>query len=650
MTDLAPHLTEPTPVPIVDGLGPDLAAATAARPPASDALNLAEAPPSVLAEGQRRFAIVEPLLTLPREGREAAMHAAAVATNTPLRTLYRWVTAARTSGLAGLLPKWGTTKGRFTALSPTVQEFLINEYCQPKQPSPTTVYRRLEIFCAHLRLPTPCASTVNRFLRSIPPSTVVLGRIGPKAWRAGYEPKAVRDFSDLPVGAWWVADHREFDVFVRLGDPDGERIVRPWFTAWLDLRSRVCVGWQVSLGPDSDTIACALRDGILHYGIPQHLYRDNGKDFTCHYWGGKTRLVKGARLTDVAMTLLAPGVLAPMGIRTHEATPYTPWSKPIEGWFGAVFPEWEKTLPGWCGRDAKQRPEKLAREIQDGELLTLDEFVDRVAECLDLYHHRAQEGLGGTPLEQWRGATIERPDPRTLDLLLMRGGKAHVTTRGIQRFGRHYWHDRLVDVIGDTVEYRYDPTRIGALVCFRGGKFFCEATHAPTLRMGASQADLKELHRKKQLAKRRARAALDDRTVLFTPERVLADLAAERRKKQVYVLRADRTFDPTIPPGQASPPPAGARAIPRMLPAFDHAAQALAEAQHASAAPDPRLSPMAEPASAHPGVPTGVAASAPPLCPLDDTGLAELLAERPDASAREQRECEKAEALKELLG
>lgn len=638
MAELAPELqplTEPTALPAEGGSGSVPAAGGTASPPVSDALNLAEVPPAILAEAQRRLALVSPLLQMPRAGREVALRAAAVETGEAVRTLYRWCKAAKAAGLEGLLPHWGRTKGRFVALSTDVQDFLIHEYCQPTQPSPTTVYRRLTVLCDHLRVACPSAGTVTRFLASIPPAAVVLARVGPKAWRAGFEPKCVRDFSSLAVGAWWVADHREFDVFVRLGDADGERIARPWLTAWLDLRSRTCVGWAVSLGPNSDTIACALRDGILRYGLPQHLYRDNGKDFTCHYWGGKTRVIKGAALPQDAMALLGP--LGPLGIRTHEATPYTPWAKPIEGWFGGTFPEWEKTLPGWCGKDAKQRPEKLAREIQDGELLPFDEFVDRVAECLDLYHHRQQDGLDGSPLDLWRGVTIERPDPRTLDVLLMRGGKAVVTSRGIARFGRHFWHDRLIDVVGQKLDYRYDPNRIGALVCFREGKFFCEATHAPTLTMGASEADLKELHRKKRLAKQRAQAALDDRKVLLRPERVLAEITAKRRADKVCVLHPTppRGGDPARP---ALPP--GAAAISKVVPAFDHAAQALAAARYNDR-------PQALPAPVAPDVANPP--SAPPFCvePESDSGLCELLTEEPRrAEARSDRDT----LLKELLG
>jgi len=548
------------------------------EPPLSP-INLAEQSPRALERAMKRQAIVEQALALYADDRRpprtalarlAAMHDLSVG------TLYLWLTKYRRAQFPGLLDRHGRTKGSFRALPPAVQDFIKEHYLSPQRPSPTTVYRRTVELCAHLRIPAPSQTTVNRFLRMLPPTTIALARVGDKAWRAAFEPKCHRDYSNLAVGEWWVADHREFDVFVEVGDPStrreplgratgsGRQIARPWLTAWLDLRSRTCVGWQVSLGPNSETIALALRAGILRFGLPRHLYRDNGKDFTCHYWGGKTRRTAHVRLADQILSLLQPGVLSPLGIQTHEATPYTPWAKPIESWFGHTFPEWERTLPGWCGRDNKERPEKLADEIREGRLLSFDEFLGRVGERIEQYHDREHSALHATPRSLWQGVTIERPEPRTLDLLLMRHQPATVTAQGIKLLNRYYRHEALWLHVKQRVDVRYDPNDLGRLICMQEGRFLCEAINEPAMRMGATGAALKALQQQKRAAKQRALQARDDRQVLFNPDRTLAELSAHARDRKVVTLAPP---DPDPEPGTAS--------MRRLVPGFDGAAAAI---------------------------------------------------------------------------
>jgi putative transposase len=543
-------------------------------------VNLAEASPRAIERAQRRFAIIEQALALYTDGRKppsVEIERLAAAHDISTSTLYHWLAKYREAQFPGLLDRHGQTKGRFTALPPAVQDFIKEQYLTQFQPSPTTVYRRVadptEGFCAHQGLPAPSQATVNRFLRALPPAAVVLGRLGPDEYKAKCEPKCERDLNALGVGEWWVSDHREFDVFVKIGWWDSakrewiERFVRPWLTAWLDLRSRCCLGWQVHINPTSDTIACALRASILRHGFPTHLYRDNGKDFVCKYFGGKSRVYKGVHLSHEAMALLRPGVLSEAGVRLHAALPYTPWSKPIESWFGHTLPEWEKMLPGWCGRDNKHRPEKLDREIAQGELLTLEEFIPRVASRLNDYNATPTSGLkGASPNDLWDGLAIERPAPRTLDLLLMRHKPVTVTAQGIRLFGRLYSHPSLADKWKQQVHVKYDQNELGRLIVFdpTTDKVLCEAVNEPAMRMGASREDLKALHQRKRAAKLRVQQYLQDRQVLFNPDQVLGELAQQRRAAKVVNL---------TPPDPAPAP--GTRPIPRVVPVFDQAASAI---------------------------------------------------------------------------
>ena len=548
--------------------------------PDSDPLNMAEIPEPLRIEARRRLAVIEqaePLFAHPRRLRGAILAEFCRDRDLSLHTLRNWRESYRRGGLGALLPKWGKTRGQFLALSTPLQSFIKEDYCSLQRPSPTTVYRHAVTVCRHLNEPVPSQATVNRFLLTLPPAAVVLAREGPKAWRAQMEPKCHRDLNALAPNEYWCGDHREMDLFVRVDDRDGAKIFRPWLTAWLDLGTRTCVGYVVRLVPNSDGIALALRAGILRFGVPQELYIDNGKDYRCEYLNGQRQTSRNVSLTHDVTDTLAPGVLSPLGVTITHAKPYQAWSKPIEPWFSHTFPEWEKSLPGYCGPNGKARPEKLTGEIKRGEVLTLAQFTERLTERIEDYHRTEHSVLGCAPIDSWREAEIVRPNPRTLDLLLMRQKSVKIYHQGLKLHGRHFWHDDLILHMGQTVDVRFGD-ELGRVLVFAGGKFLCEALNDPALRMGATRDDLAALHRRKTLALKNVKAYNADRGVLRDPDRTLADLAAQARDNKVIVL----------PP---SPTPAGVRAIPKMLPELDRAAASLAQQPAAVVAPDSHSEP-----------------------------------------------------------
>lgn len=534
----------------------------------ADPLNLAEIPEALRTEARRRLSILEqaePILAQPRGIRKEALEVFCHDREIGVATFYEWRAAYERGGIGALLPKWGKTRGQFLAISTPIQQFIKDDYCSPAQPSPTTVYRHVLTMCQHLNEPVPSQATVNRFILQLPSPAKVLAREGPKAWRAKSEPKCHRDLNALAPNEWWCGDHRVYDVIVKTHRGEGAKLFRPWVTWWYDLATRTGVGRHVGLVPNSDTIALALRNGILRFGVPQNLYIDNGKDYRCEYLNGKTVVSRNVQLSADITDTLAPGILSPLGVSITHATPYQAWSKPIEPWFKHTFTEWEKSLPGYCGRNAQHRPEKLKTEIERDEILTLEEFTARLDAHVDQYHHALHGELEMSPLAAWRDTEIVRPNPRTLDLLLMRQKSVTVTTQGIKQHGRFYWSDELYNHVGHTVEIRFGE-ELGRVIVFANGKFLCEALNDPAMQMGATREDLAALQRRKQLAKKRVTAYMEDRGVLRDPDKELARIAADARKQKVVAL----------PP---SPTPAGVRAVPKMLPALDQAAAQMRTAQ-----------------------------------------------------------------------
>ena len=552
---------------------------------AGDPLNMAEIPEPLRVEARRRMQVVTDFLSLVQQARgmkQELAEAFCQEREITVSTLYRWQADYRRGGIAALLPKWGKTRGQFLALSAALQALIKDEYYSTRQPSPTTVYRHLVTLCSHLHEPVPSQAPVHRFLLTLPPAAVVLAREGLKAFRAQMEPKCHRDLNASKPNEYWCGDHREMDLFVRSDDRDGAKIFRPWLTAWLDLGTRTCVGHVVRLVPNSDGIALALRAGILRFGVPQELYIDNGKDYRCQYLNGQRETSRNVGLSNDVTDTLAPGVLSPLGVSITHAKPYQAWSKPIEPWFGHTFPEWEKSLPGYCGQNGKARPEKLTGEIKRGQLLTLAEFTQRVTERIEEYHRTEHSELGSTPLAAWQDADITRPNPRTLDLLLMRQRSVKVHHQGIKLHDRYYWHDDLVLHMGSRVDVRFDE-QLGRVLVFakgpKGHAFVCEALNDPAMRMGATREDLAALHRRKRLATQRVTAYIEDRGVLRDPDRELSRIAADARGRKLVSLPAPE------------PPPSGVRALPKMLPELDRAAASLHQQPAAVSAPAPTSEP-----------------------------------------------------------
>lgn len=513
--------------------------ALAPATPDKPAINLAEVPKASLDEALRRHPFVLRALEIIESRAEVSkqMDALAIEASETSRTLYRWVDQWKRDGMPGLLPKWGKKRGTFTALSTAIQEVIKYEYLSPSRPSVTTVYRRVTEYCAQLALPAPCVNTVNKFIKSLPLPARVMAREGHEAWRKECEPKCHRSWDDYKVGEMYVGDHRLMDVFVRWGN----LVRRLWFTAWYDPKSRTCVGWHVALEPDSNTIALSLRSAMLRFGVPRELYVDNGKDYKSHYLNGKTLTHKDVRLSNETIGALRPGFLNPLGVQIRHAQKYTPWAKPIEPWFGHTFPVWERTLPGYCGSDNKQKPEKLTEEIRSGALLTAEAFIASLAARIEEYNQTEHSELGGKPIDQWLNVAIERPDPRTCDIMLLRHKPVKVYPQGIKLFGssgqpRYYWNDALAMHVGHVVDVRYDGNDIGRLLVFVNNTFLCEAVNQSALSMKASKQDLKDLHKKKAHAKKAALSYPEEHRTLMNPEEALRQIVNDRRNNQVVAI------------------------------------------------------------------------------------------------------------------
>lgn len=495
------------------------------------------------------------------------------------RSVHRWASALRRSGLGGLLDR--RHHAGPSACSTEAWEFFAGLYLSENRPAMPVLY---EIVAAHAAAEAwawPSLRTVRRWTAErLDPKLKALGR-DPKRFRDRCLPHVERDWTQVPANHLWVADHRQFDVLLprespsRNGKPGKWSWYRPWLTAFLDTRTWMPVAWTIQFdAPTGNRVMETFVQGVEEHGQPAALYLDNGKDFRMYrFAGGRKRPArKGDKI--VCQKHVQP-LLDLLGIESHWAIPYHPESKPIESWFSIVAQRFDKTWPTYVGSRTERRPEGIKKlrgmaEEWHEKVYTIEHFRQAFEAWIKTdYALRESPSTACNGLSAAR-AFIELRDPdrppqrpaaTSLALLLMPSVPVRVEANGVwvKAFGRHYWSDALEDRrcgsgrdLKRKVTYRYredDPSSIYVFDA-QSDKFLCVAT--PYIGSGvhplaeAGSADAKRLAEAMALQRRRAKSAKAEVARL---RKVAGNhlLAAARRAGETLGLHDDPATIPAPP-------------------------------------------------------------------------------------------------------
>ena len=288
---------------------------------------------------------------------------------TSLRTLYRWMDAYEAKGLPGIMRAVSRKdKGTRPSICAAAYQYAYGLYADKVKRTQATIYNKLVdkaavlgpdacqkcIFCegteararlmetgeinhyppcaepvkAGMRVPE-CRQTLSRMLTAIPSDEVTLARRGVKAWKDDHMFMAVRE-KPQTVNEVWFGDHHQFDCFVL--DETGKP-VRPWLTAWYDAATGCLVGWVLCTNPNTETITEAFIRGVAHtehspfYGLPAHLYIDNGKDYRSKTF--ETGLMGEHDLGYLNCNIASNSVIQLFNVTIHHAQPYHGWAKTV---------------------------------------------------------------------------------------------------------------------------------------------------------------------------------------------------------------------------------------------------------------------------------------------------------------------------------
>ena len=473
---------------------------------------LTASPEWALLEANWRVEIVQQALAVKKEFKgnaTPALQDLARKNDIAFSTLYNYISSYKFGGYQALLPNWK----RPPSIDPQIEGYIKYLWLQPTQLLASSVHREVLAYATENELKAPSYSTVVRVIQSIDEATATYCRIGRKAWSDKFEPVLRRDYSDLAVGEFLCGDHRELDLFIS----DGKRVFRPWLTAWMDLRTRKITGWHIDVAPNSRTIAVSFRNSVLLHGRPGVVYVDNGRDYDSHYLNGQVKKIGKIHYDSELL-----GVFGHLNVQVIHAIPFCARSKPIERWFLNIPQQFERALPGWCGRNNKQRPEKLKGEIDRGELLTLDQLRERFTEFVNQYNARVHSEIGCSPNSLWESATPQVLDVRALDMCLMKHKPAKVCNDGIHLFGMLYWHSKLSGYMGQMLEIRYDTADVGTLYVFSAGQFVCEAKTAVLGSMKTGEAVMKQKAKERKAARQRITNQQRDLQILYSPAAAIA--------------------------------------------------------------------------------------------------------------------------------
>jgi hypothetical protein len=335
---------------------------------------------------------------------------------------------------------------------------------------------------------------------------------------------------------------------------DRGHVLRPWLTAWQDMRSRMIVGWTISPQPNQYTILNAFRMGCKsELGLPRHVYIDNGRDYAATIFHGyscsKIILRKGYLDEDQVQ-----GLFARLGIDVTFTLPYNPKAKPIERTFRTIEDQFGKTFATYCGNTPASRPENLTKRLkQSNNLPTLETVQKMFSRYLnEVYHLSPHSGKGmahQSPIDFMRQHQKIKltADETILDLLLLAWPRPiKVGKHGVRFNHLNYGNGdlTLMKWQGKNVHIAYDSNDISFVTVWTlEGIFICRAMAC--VQQGTTDADLRDALKtfrqiQKSLTQPHRKKKLDDATLLSL-------LATKLKTAETKILPSTSVKEVSIP-------------------------------------------------------------------------------------------------------
>lgn len=397
---------------------------------------------------------IEPLLLGHYQRSKALYDQIAVEAGVSRATVYRWVTAYRSTGtLSSLLPMYRNRGGKAKPrIAPEVEAIIaktIEEFHDTDQHrSIAATIKEIRRLCSNAELKLPAINTIRTRISQTNGPERTLARYGAAVAHAKHQPiKGVIPDAEWPLSIVQI-DHTLLPVMI-VDDKYRKSIKRAWITLAIDVFSRVCLGMYLSLEAPS---AMSAGMCISHAILPKEawLRRKEVSSVEWPMWG-----VMGILHMDNAREFR--GDMLKAACRVYDIDIHLrPVKKPrygahIERLMGTVT-EGLKTVKG----ATFSGPDELYEYDPEGNAcMTMDEIEKWLVLFFARYHLEDHGGIGMPPLEKWRQGLIGikgKPGrglpARRTDEELLRINFTPFIERTIQAYGVviddvHYYHDIL---------------------------------------------------------------------------------------------------------------------------------------------------------------------------------------------------------------
>jgi hypothetical protein len=383
-----------------------------------------------------------------------------------------WLLRYQQFGLAGLVPQYNRDRGGAGAtLSQEARDRIEWLYLDANKPSAEVVWELLAQYGI-----AAGKTTVHRYIQHLPQSLKDKYRKGDKYFRDHYEPFITRDYTKYKPMEIIVGDYMTQDLLLRVKD----KIHRAKLVAFMDMRTRLVVGWSLQLTANSVGVVMALRMCFENYGLPGTIYFDNGREFKNYWICGNEWKLKRTKIDPESLDQDA-GLLNEVGVKMSFAQVGRGQSKPIERLWGTLHERFDKFEIAYTGSNTADRPDELQlyhRNV-DGikkkdvtEIPTFEEIEKRLGHLFDWYnnewHHSGQGMDEHTPVEVWQenaGPKREIPEQLRKYLFTLRHTKV-IQKNGVLLDGFEYYNREMISHIGEKVEVRVGLEHTGTVHVF----------------------------------------------------------------------------------------------------------------------------------------------------------------------------------------
>lgn len=375
-----------------------------------------------------------------------------------------------------LLPRW-KGKTACAAFSEEAWVWIKAEWGSLSKPALAPIYRRAVELGRAKGWQIPSLDTVQARIDALPEWERVLLREGTEAMSRLY-PAQRRDYTTLRLHEMWCSDGRKADVFCRW--EDGE-ISRPIIVGWIELRSRVCCGYEVGKTESADLIRLAFkRAAETTKALPDAALMDNGRGFASKLLTG--RVPNRYRFKVKEEDIL--GILPSMGVEVCWATPGHGQAKPIESWWKTLA-EMEKRSEfqgAYCGN----RPDAKPEDFDASKAVPIELYKRILAEEIAAYHARSHRGSGmdgKSPHQVYEallpGVAPKQPTKAQLRFCLLAAEAVKLDKRdgSVWILGNRYWSEPLAELRRDrpyTVRFNSVDAK-EPVVVLDGARIICEA-------------------------------------------------------------------------------------------------------------------------------------------------------------------------------